>query len=58
MMRDLIDTDWIISYLHGFPRVVRRLGQLKDQGRAIPVVSLAELYEGIGSCRRPSTRHP
>ena len=47
MIRYPIDTDWIISYLHGFPRVVRRLDQLKDQGLAISVVSLAEPYEGI-----------
>ena len=47
MTRYLVDTDWIISYLNGHPGVVRRLDELKEEGLAISVVSLAELYEGI-----------
>ena len=43
----LIDTDWVISYLNGHPRVISRLDELKERGLAISVVSLAELYEGI-----------
>jgi tRNA(fMet)-specific endonuclease VapC len=46
-IRYLLDTDWAISYLNGHPGIVRRLDELKDQGLAISVVSLAELYEGI-----------
>ena len=47
MIRYLLDTDWIIDYLNGLPGAVRRLDELKEQGLAISVVSLAELYEGI-----------
>ena len=47
MISYLLDTDWIIDYLNGLPGAVRRLDELKEQGLAISVVSLAELYEGI-----------
>lgn len=47
MIRYLVDTDWIINYLSEQHDTVRRLDELKEQGLAISVVSLAELYEGI-----------
>ena len=47
MIRYLVDTDWIIDYLSEQRDAVRRLDELKEQGLAISVVSLAELYEGI-----------
>jgi len=43
----LIDTDWIIHYLHGNEEIVRRLISLREDGLAISIISLAELYEGI-----------
>ena len=44
----LIDTDWIIHYLHGNEEIVKELISLsKKNGLAISIVSLAELYEGI-----------
>jgi tRNA(fMet)-specific endonuclease VapC len=43
----LVDTDWVIHYLNGHPGIVRRLDELKEQGLALSVVSLAEIYEGI-----------
>ena len=43
----LVDTDWVINYLNGHPQVIARLDELKEQGLAISVVSLAELYEGL-----------
>ena len=46
-VRYLVDTDWVINYLNGHPRVIARLDELKEQGLAISVASLAELYEGI-----------
>ena len=42
-----VDTDWIIHWLNGHPAIGRRLEELRPQGVALSVVSLAELYEGI-----------
>lgn len=49
MIRYLLDTDWIIDYLNGLPGAVRRLDELKEQGLAISVVSLAEHNLLIGA---------
>lgn len=46
-MRYLVDTDWAIHYLNGHPQIVKKLGDLKEQGLALSVISLAELYEGV-----------
>ncbi len=46
-MKYLIDTDWIIHGLRGEERVVRKLLELRIEGLAVSVISLAELYEGV-----------
>jgi len=43
----IIDTDWIIHHLNGNEKIVEKLASLKDEGLAISVISLAELYEGV-----------
>ena len=43
----LIDTDWVINWLHGVPRVMARVEQLLPEGIGISPISLAELYDGI-----------
>lgn len=43
----LIDTDWVIHCLHGVRRVMDRVVQLRPDGIAISVISLAELYDGV-----------
>jgi len=43
----LVDTDWVIHWLNGHPAIGRRLNEAKDQGLALSVASLAELYEGV-----------
>ncbi|MGB7291035.1 MAG: type II toxin-antitoxin system VapC family toxin [Thermodesulfobacteriota bacterium] len=44
----LIDTDWVIHYLHGNEEIVKELSSLsKKNGLAMSMISLAELYEGI-----------
>jgi len=43
----LIDTDWVIHYLHAHPAIVARLDELQPQGFALSIISLAELYEGV-----------
>ena len=46
-MEYLIDTDWVINWLHGVPRVMTRVEQLMLSGIGISPLSLAELYDGI-----------
>ena len=43
----LIDTDWVIHWLHGVQRVINRVEQLRPDGIAISVISIAELYDGV-----------
>ena len=43
----LIDTDWVINWLHGVQRVINRVEQLRPDGIAISVISIAELYDGV-----------
>jgi tRNA(fMet)-specific endonuclease VapC len=49
----LIDTDWVIHYLHVHPAIVARLDELQPQGLAVSIISLAELYEGVYYSRDP-----
>jgi tRNA(fMet)-specific endonuclease VapC len=53
-LRYLLDTDWAIHYLNGHPNIVRRLNSLSDQGCAVSVISLAELYEGVYFSSNPT----
>ncbi len=46
-MKYLIDTDWIIYYLRGTEEVMKKLISLKEEGLAISIISLAEVYEGV-----------
>ena len=46
-MRYLVDSDWVIDYLHGKEPVVSRLAVFAPQGIGLSIVSLAELYEGV-----------
>jgi tRNA(fMet)-specific endonuclease VapC len=49
----VVDTDWAIHWLHGNVRVRKRLEELRGQGLALSVVSLAELWEGVHYSRDP-----
>jgi tRNA(fMet)-specific endonuclease VapC len=53
MIRSLIDTDWAIHYLNDHSGVVQRLSELQDDGLALSMISLAELYEGVFYSRDP-----
>lgn len=53
-LRYLVDTDWVIHYLNGHPNIVRRLNSLSDQGCAVSMISLAELYEGVYGSTNPA----
>jgi tRNA(fMet)-specific endonuclease VapC len=52
-IRYLIDTDWVIDHLNAIQRVVTRLKELRPQGLALSIVSLAELFEGVQYSRHP-----
>ena len=54
-MEYLVDTDWVIDYLHKAERTARRLEELLPQGVGLSVVSLAELYDGLAGSRNPDT---
>jgi tRNA(fMet)-specific endonuclease VapC len=49
----LVDTDWVIHWLHDHEPIQRRLEALRSQGIALSEVSLAELWEGIHYSRNP-----
>ena len=48
-----VDTDWVIDHLNQIERVVTRRQELRPQGLAISIISLAELYEGVRYSRHP-----
>src|SRR5919109_3384705 len=54
-IRYLIDTDWVIDHLNQIDRVVNRLRELRPQGLALSIASLAELYEGVHYSRDPES---
>jgi tRNA(fMet)-specific endonuclease VapC len=45
-MRFLVDTDWIISGLGGRASALDLFASLRDQGLAVSVVTLGEVYDG------------
>jgi tRNA(fMet)-specific endonuclease VapC len=52
-IRYLIDTDWVIDHLNQIDHVVNRLKELRPQGLALSIISLAELSEGVQYSRDP-----
>jgi tRNA(fMet)-specific endonuclease VapC len=46
-VRYLLDTDWVIHYLHGNPDVIKRVDEARGEGVGLSVISLAEFYEGV-----------
>ncbi|MGH2365182.1 MAG: type II toxin-antitoxin system VapC family toxin [Chloroflexota bacterium] len=45
-MKYLLDSDWIIDVLAGIPSAVEVLDGLVDDGAAISLISVGELFEG------------
>ena len=46
-MKYLVDTTWIVEYLRGNQEVAERLRSLREEGLAVAIVSVAELYVGV-----------
>jgi tRNA(fMet)-specific endonuclease VapC len=43
----LIDTDWVIDHFNRVEPATRRLQELRREGLALSIISLAELWEGV-----------
>lgn len=50
----LIDTDWIIHYPIGTEHIQQELKQLRPEGLAVSIISLAEVYEGVYYSKDPA----
>ena len=50
----LIDTDWVIHYLNGNKKIIDKVLSLSQDGIAISVISLGELYEGVYYSSNPA----
>ncbi len=46
-MQYLVDSDWVIDYLHAVEPVRTRLGELLPAGVGMSMIALAEVYEGV-----------
>ena len=46
-MKYLVDTDWVIDYMHDRQPVVQCFDKLSPQGIGLSIISLAELYDGM-----------
>jgi len=51
----LVDTDWMIDHLNNREPVASRIKDLRKNGIAISMISLAELYEGVYRSQNPET---
>lgn len=49
----VVDTDWIIDHFNNIAKVTDKLNELRPEGIAVSVISLAELYEGVHYSRDP-----
>ena len=52
-MKYLLDTTWVVEYLRGNEEIIKRTQQLQEQGLAVSIISVAELYEGVFRSNAP-----
>jgi tRNA(fMet)-specific endonuclease VapC len=45
-VRYLVDADWLIDAAIGRPHAQRTLDRLSDEGLAVSIIAVAEIYEG------------
>ena len=53
----LVDTDWIIDHFGRIQPVTRKMKELRPQGIALSIISVAELYEGVFGSKDPTGNH-
>ena|SRR5579863_10201058 len=52
-MKYLIDSDWVVDYLAGKQQAISFLSSVWEEGTAISLITLGEIYEGIYYGRDP-----
>jgi tRNA(fMet)-specific endonuclease VapC len=52
-MKYLVDTDWVVDYLAGKQQAILLLSSVWQDGIAISLITLGEIYEGIYYGRDP-----
>ena len=52
-LTNLLDTDWAISYLNGSLPTITLVDELRPEGIAVSIISVAELYEGALNSHDP-----
>ena len=52
-MQFLVDSGWVIDYMHGNQQVVQRFDELSSQGVGLSIISFAELYDGVVGAKDP-----
>src|SRR5438132_1057391 len=52
-MKYLVDTDWVVDYLAGKQQAISLLSSAWQDGIAISLITLGEIYEGIYYGRDP-----
>lgn len=52
-MKYLVDADWLIDAIIGRPRAQRTLDRLSDEGLAVSIIAVAEVYEGAFGAADP-----
>ena len=55
-MRYLLDTDWVINWMNGKKVFLEKIEELRNNGLAISIISMAEIYEGVYGSKNPA-RH-
>ena len=46
-MSYLIDTSWVVEYIRKNQNSITRLASIRDEGLAVIIISVAELYRGV-----------
>jgi len=46
-LKYLLDTTWIVGYLRGNQDIIDKIQIFQNEGLAVSVISVAELYEGV-----------
>ena len=54
-MKCLLDTTWIVEHLRGNQEATTKIQELQEEGLAVSIMSVAELYEGVFRSRNPAT---
>ena len=52
-MNYLLDTSWVVGHLRSTPQIVSSIQEFHEEGLAVSIVSVAELYEGVFRSNQP-----